>query len=227
MKHLGEARTFARANGWPTLVSRAGVGLQRRLRDRLTAKRLGSPGFRAGRSPRLLGLSHIALGEDFNAGDALWLEAVLSYAGQLFAPKLAIGPHARLSDGVHIACLDRITIGAHLLCGSHVLISDHLHGRYDLSPGASDPAVPPASRSLYSPAPVVLGDNVWLGDGVAVLAGAKIGDGCVIGANAVVNSAIPSGSVAVGVPARPVRSWDAATRTWRAVPKRQSPSLID
>ncbi len=227
MKPLQNARSFARANGWSTLLSRVGPGLHRRLRDGFTANRLRSPGFRAGRAPRLLGLTHMQIGEDFNAADDLWLEAVFTYAGQSFAPNLTIGPHARLSDSVHIACLHHITLGAHLLCGSHVLITDHLHGRYDSTASASDPTVPPASRPLFSPAPVHIGDNVWLGDGVAVLAGATIGDGCVIGANAVVNSVIPPGTVAVGVPARPVRSWDTVTRTWRAFPNRDSQALID
>ncbi len=224
---MTDARAFAKANGWPQLMSRAGGGLQRRLRDRITGKRLGAPGFRAGRAPRLLGLSHMKIAGDFNAGDALWLEAVLAFAGQQFDPQLSIGPHARLSDNVHIACLDRITVGAHLLCGSHALITDHLHGRYDGSPDASDPASPPASRPLYSPAPVLIGDNVWLGDGVVVLPGATIGDGCVIGANAVVNSAIPPRTIAVGAPARPVRVWDPRTGAWRSLHEPDSADLID
>ena len=214
---MNDPRTFAKANGWSRLVTHAGAGLQRRLRDRLIGRQLRVPGFRAGRAPRLLGLSHMHIGPDFNAGDALWLEAVLAYKAQQFEPRLTIGSHARLSDSVHIACLQRITIGAHLLCGSHALISDHLHGRYDESSGASDPAVPPSERSLHSPAPVLIGENVWLGDGVAVLAGAEIGDGCVIGANAVVNSPIPSRTVAVGAPARPVRWWDERSGVWRPV----------
>ncbi len=214
---MTDARSFARANGWPQLISRVGTGFRRRLRDRVTARRLGAPGFRTGRAPRLLGLSHMQIGPDFNAGDALWLESVLTFAGQQFHPQLTIGPHARLSDNVHIACLSRITIGAHLLSGSHSIITDHLHGRYDDSAEASDPALPPASRPLFSPAPVLIGDNVWLGDGVVVLPGACIGDGCVIGANAVVNSVIPPRTIAVGAPARPVRTWDAPSRTWRSI----------
>ncbi len=204
---------FAQANGWPHLATRAAVGLQRRLRDGLTARHLASPGFRAGRAPRLLGLNHMEIGPDFRAGDALWLEAVLHYGGERFEPNLAIGPHARLSDNVHIACLNRVTVGAHLLCGSRVLISDHSHGVYD-GPGASDPEIPPALRRLHSAAPIRVGDNVWLGDGVAVLAGAIIGDGCVIGANAVVTGVLPPRTIAVGAPARPIRRWDEPTRAW-------------
>lgn len=205
---------FAKANGWPQLVARTGVGVRRRVRDGLTAQRLRAPGFRAGSAPRLLGLSHMQVGPDFNAGDALWLEAVLAYGNQRFTPKLVIGAHARLSDSVHIGCIEQVTIGDHLLSGSHVLISDHAHGSYGSEPDASDPAVPPAKRPLHSAGSVVIGHNVWLGNGVAVLAGAQIGDGCVIGANAVVTSPIPARTVAVGAPARPVRRWNEVTRSW-------------
>ncbi len=208
---------LAETDGWAILLSRGARAAQRRLRDQITARQLGSPGFRCGGSPRLLGLSHMKVGEDFHAGDALWLEAVLRYGDQRFEPRLRIGPHARLSDSVHVACLASVTIGAHLLSGSRVLISDHLHGRYDGTAAGSDPALPPAQRPLFSPASVVLGDNVWLGDGVAVLAGAAIGDGCVIGANAVVTGAIPPGTVAVGAPARPIRRWDPARRVWAPI----------
>lgn len=212
---------FARQNGWVHLLGRAGGGLQRRLRDRLTARQLRSPGFRVGRSPRLLGLHRLTIGPDFHAGDALWLEAVVGYAegdaNQKFEPLLTIGSFTRLSDNVHIGCLHRVTIGDHLLCGSRVLISDHSHGRYS-GPDASDPAVPPARRPLVSTAPVSIGNNVWLGDGVAVLAGAQIGDGCVIGANSVVTGRIPPGTLAVGAPARAIRQWDAEARTWLPLP---------
>ena len=216
-----EPLAFARANGWAELVKRAGVGGLWRIRDRRFSRRLEAPGFRAGRMPRLLGLTHMVIGPDFHAGDALWLEAVVAYgegaARARFQPKLTIGTAARLSDYVHIACLDRIAIGDHLLCGSRVLISDHTHGRY-AGPKASDPAIPPAQRPLSSAAPVRVGSNVWLGEGVSVLAGADIGDGCIIGANSVVTGPVPPCTIAVGAPARPVRRWDAGGCTWLPIP---------
>ena len=213
---MNSAFSFAKQNGWAQLLGRAGAGLPRRVRDRMVARRLQAPGLRMGRAPRLLGLSHMQVGTDFHAGDALWLEAVVAYGegpAMQFQPRLTIGRSARLSDNVHIGCLNRITIGDHLLCGSRVLISDHSHGRYS-GPDASDPAVPPAQRPLLSVAPVRIGNNVWLGDGVAVLAGAEIGDGCVIGANAVVTGPIPAGTLAVGAPARALPRSNPQARTW-------------
>lgn len=207
----------AATHGWFNLPHHALTAFGSKLRNRLWARRLGAPGFRAARSPQILGASALRLGPDFRARDFLWLEAVTSYgesdAATHFNPEIRIGRSARLSNNVHIACVDRVTIGDHLLCGSGVLISDHAHGSYRGS-GGSDPATPPAERPLLSAGPVTIGDNVWLGDHVAVLAGASIGDGCVIGANSVVTGRIPPQTLAVGAPARPIRRWSAESCAW-------------
>jgi acetyltransferase-like isoleucine patch superfamily enzyme len=51
----------------------------------------------------------------------------------------------------------------------------------------------------------VIEDDVWLGAGVTVVDGVTIGKGSIIGAGAVVTSDIPPYSIAVGIPAKPVR----------------------
>lgn len=54
--------------------------------------------------------------------------------------------------------------------------------------------------------PVTIGNDVWIGAGVRILAGVTIGDHVVIGAGAVVTKDIPSYKLAVGVPARCIKS---------------------
>lgn len=54
-------------------------------------------------------------------------------------------------------------------------------------------------------APIVIGENVWLGAAVTVGPGVHIGDNSVIGAGSVVLHDIPDHAVAVGSPARVVR----------------------
>ncbi len=56
--------------------------------------------------------------------------------------------------------------------------------------------------------PIRVGNNVFLGAGVKVLPGVTIGDNVVIGAGAVVVSDIPANCVAVGLPAKPIRTLD-------------------
>ena len=67
--------------------------------------------------------------------------------------------------------------------------------------------VDPVPRRLgwESGAPIVVGDNVWLGGGAILCAGVTIGDDTVVGAGAVVTRDLPSGVLAAGVPATVIR----------------------
>jgi acetyltransferase-like isoleucine patch superfamily enzyme len=70
-------------------------------------------------------------------------------------------------------------------------------------------------QRLESAGDIVIGDDAWLGFGVTVLDGVRIGCGAVIGAGAVVTRDIPDEAIAVGCPARVVgsrnKSLDVAT----------------
>lgn len=52
---------------------------------------------------------------------------------------------------------------------------------------------------------ITIGDKVWIGANVTILAGVTIGDGVTIGANSVVTKSVPSYTVAVGVPAKVIK----------------------
>lgn len=64
---------------------------------------------------------------------------------------------------------------------------------------------PVREQALISKGDIEIGDDVWLGYGVVVLDGVKIGSGAVIGANSVVTKDIPENAVAVGSPAKVIR----------------------
>ncbi len=70
-------------------------------------------------------------------------------------------------------------------------------------------------------APISIGNRVWCGVNVTILAGVTIGDDVVIGAGSLVRSDIPSGSIAAGVPAKVIRPLDRhpATKLWTWVPQ--------
>ncbi len=59
-----------------------------------------------------------------------------------------------------------------------------------------------SKQPLQTKGGIVVEDDAWLGFGVIVLDGVRIGKGAVVGAGAVVNRDIPDGAIAVGVPAR-------------------------
>jgi acetyltransferase-like isoleucine patch superfamily enzyme len=97
-------------------------------------------------------------------------------------------------------------IGRHVLIADRVYISDNLHGYEDVTkPMLAQPLVH---------RPVEIQDEVWLGENVCVLPGVTIGRHSVIGSNSVVTKDVPPHSVAAGVPARVLRTYDPRTAQW-------------
>ena len=64
----------------------------------------------------------------------------------------------------------------------------------------------PGNSELPLHNPVRIGARCFIGVSAVVLPGVTIGDDCIIGAGSVVTKNIPSGSVAVGNPARVIRT---------------------
>jgi len=149
------------------------------------------------------GKGSISVGKNFRAFSGLRLEAIEKHNNQLFQPALIIGDDVSVNYNCHIGCSHAITIGDRVLIGSRVLITDHSHG--DTTAKSKD--IPPGLRILYSKGPVVVEDDVWLGEGVCVMPGVRIGRGAIIGANAVVTKDIPPYGIAAGTPARTIRCY--------------------
>jgi acetyltransferase-like isoleucine patch superfamily enzyme len=66
--------------------------------------------------------------------------------------------------------------------------------------------------------PVIVGSNVWIGYGAAVLRGVSVGDNAVLGTYAVVTKDIPANAVVAGVPAKVIRMREAPTQLGWAHP---------
>lgn len=131
------------------------------------------------------------------------------------APILSIGNNVEFNDYVHIGVAKGVSIGDNTLIASKVFISDHNHGSYAGS-FHSDPNEKPIERVLES-REINIGKNVWIGEFVAILPGVTIGDGAIVGAMSVVSRDIPANSIAVGSPARVIKTFDDLTKTWKTV----------
>lgn len=132
------------------------------------------------------------------------IDAIDAHGTQRFAPTLVLGNNVTMENDCHIAAVDRVEIHDDVLIASRVYVSDHAHG----GATSADLALPPNSRPVVSKGPVVIEAEVWLGEGVCVLPGVRIGRSSIIGANSVVTRDIPPRSVAVGAPARVIRTLD-------------------
>jgi lipopolysaccharide O-acetyltransferase len=123
-----------------------------------------------------------------------------------------IGNGVALNDSVHVAAVDSLEIGNNVLIASKVYISDHDHGRYS-GKGQNTPEESPGLRDVVA-APVIIEDNVWVGEFVSILKGVRIGFGSIIGSNSVVTGTIPPRSIAVGAPARVIKQFDPDAKQW-------------
>ena len=109
-----------------------------------------------------------------------------------------IGIGARCFANFGLVALDvaAITIGDDVQIGPNVQLLTPTH-----------PVEPEPRRQKWEAArPIAIGNNVWLGGGVIVLPGVTIGDNTVVGAGSVVTRDLPADVVAVGNPARVVKS---------------------
>lgn len=128
-------------------------------------------------------------------------------------PTLFIGANARIGDFVHICAEEKVHIGDNVLVASKVFISDTSHGIYTGS-NPSEPFTNPSEREHICK-PVLIGNNVWIGENVVILSGTTIGDGCIIGANAVLTGKnYPENSIIVGIPAKVIKRYDTFTKQW-------------
>lgn len=158
---------------------------------------------------------HLTAGSSFFASGPVWIEAVTSYEGTSFSPRISIGDNVRASPRLHVSAVESITIGDWVLFGENVFVSDHQHGATSGDASIS-PQIAPALRPLGAVRPVSIGARCHLGNNVVVLPGTVLGDGCIVGANSVVSGTFEGGTIVVGAPARIVKRWNEDTLTWES-----------
>lgn len=115
------------------------------------------------------------------------------YGGHLtIGAETWIHPHCQVN-----AYKAPIQIGANVQIAPNCAFYPYNHG---LVPGELI-----KNQPLQTKGGIIIDDDAWLGFGVIVLSGVRIGKGAVIGAGAIVTDNIPDGAIAVGAPARVVK----------------------
>lgn len=145
----------------------------------------------------------ISIGDDFSGGCdiALWSWNAVNIKGD--DCKLIIKNNVSITDRCIISAANRIEIGNGCLLGRDTFITDNSHGK-NITLEELD--ISPHERDIYSKGTVIIGDNVWTGKNVCIMPNVKIGNGAIIGANSVVTHNIPPYSVAVGSPAKVIKT---------------------
>jgi galactoside O-acetyltransferase len=114
--------------------------------------------------------------------------------------RLTIGAHSSFNRNVFIgADYGEIEIGRDVLVAMNVVFRASNH-RYDQIPAVA------IRLQGHLPGKIRLGDDVWIGANVTLVAGSSVGSHSVIAAGSVVTGEIPPYSLAGGIPARVIRS---------------------
>lgn len=155
---------------------------------------------------RIANCKYIKLGNNVYIDTGVYMTADDSGNSQ---PNIEIMDGVKLGNFNHIACVESIVIEKNVLTADRVYISDNMHIYMDIDS-------PIKSQGIMSKGSVIIGENSWIGDNVAIVS-CRIGKNCVIGANSFVNSDIPDYSVAVGCPARVVKRYNFEERIWEKI----------
>lgn len=158
------------------------------------------------------GKKYIKVGKGFTTGVGCRIEAY----PEKFETTLFIGENFQMNDYVHITAMEKVKIGDNVLLASKIYISDCSHGSYAGNIDDSSPLQNPKDRKMVSK-PVIIEDNVWLGEFVSVLPGVTVGKGTIVGANSVVTNSLPPNVIAVGTPAKPIKQYNFETQKWEKI----------
>jgi len=120
--------------------------------------------------------------------------------------RINIGKNTSIRKKSTIGAVERVTIGANVIISRNVIIVDN--NNHPTHPADRLKLVNSGFGSKLwgweysSSSPIVINDNVWIGENVRILKGVEIGENSIIGASSVVTKDVPANSIVGGNPAR-------------------------
>lgn len=145
-----------------------------------------------GRNIRFINTKSIELAKNVSFGDNCRLEC-FSPTEQNKNIKIKIGENTSFGDNLHIGSINGVDIGKNVLGASKILIIDHNHG--NVKNLIQDSLIAPRDRILHSKGKIFIGDNVWIGEGVIILSGARIGNSSIIPAYSIVKGEVECNTI--------------------------------
>jgi acetyltransferase-like isoleucine patch superfamily enzyme len=120
--------------------------------------------------------------------------------GHIFEePEIRIGNNCNISYGVIFRCAKQIIVGDNCRIAGGTIISDNDSHPIDVELRRADQKVAPEDVK-----PVIIEDDVWIGDRCIIMKGVTIGKGSIVSAGSVVLQSVEPMRIVMGVPARTV-----------------------
>jgi acetyltransferase-like isoleucine patch superfamily enzyme len=135
-----------------------------------------------------------------------WLN--IAFSNPVKGPMIVIDEGTDIGRRCTLSAANRILIGKFVLIAPNVFIADTHHEYRNVG-------IPIMHQGITTHNDeVTIGDETWIGINAVIMGNVKVGRHCVIGANAVVTKDIPDYCVAVGNPAKVVKTFDVNNGQW-------------
>lgn len=118
--------------------------------------------------------------------------------------------HSKIENTTRIQCVNRVEIGPYTAVAENTIICDN--NNHPISPSyRKKMRLTPARHQMRmwkysSSAPIIIGENCWIGSNVRICKGVTIGDNSVVAACSVVTKDVPANCVVAGNPAKVVKT---------------------
>lgn len=154
-----------------------------------------------------VGLTDGAKKENVIIEDDCWVFGQISVQAN---GKVQMKYRSKLGFNACIRSVDKVEIGAYTAIGDNVMITDNnshpVNPEYRKQMRLSGYSSEMRRWKHSAHAPIIIGENCWIGENARICKGVTIGDNAIIAANSVVTKDVPANAVAAGNPAKIVKT---------------------
>lgn len=122
---------------------------------------------------------------------------------------IIIGDNVAIGQNFHITSAGNLKIGKNTTILGNVFITNIDHDYRKINTHILD--------QRYIVKETEIGENCFIGYGVAIQAGTKLGKQCIVGANSVVRGEFSDYCVIAGVPAKIIKKYNSLTENWEKI----------
>lgn len=157
----------------------------------------------------LINKKYMKIGNDVSISEYARIEAVTLWGKDKFKPMLSIGDNTSFEQFAHIVFASNLIIGSNCVFSSRVMINTTNHMYNNINENVMHQKL--ITKDIH------IGNNCFVGMDVKIFPGVTIGENVIVGANSIVMSDLPSYTVCVGVPAKPIKKYNFKTKKWEKI----------
>ncbi|PQA95869.1 lipopolysaccharide biosynthesis protein [Chryseobacterium shigense] len=165
-------------------------------------KKAGFPGY-LGSPIIILGMNKISIGKRVRIYPNVRLEVHGKDSAMIIEDNVGISQNVHITAGGNLVIKKSATI----LANTYITDIDHEYEDIDI----------PVLQQKMKVKKTEIGENCFIGMGVAIQAGTILGKQCIVGSNSVVRGIFPDYCVIAGTPAKIIKKYNFETKTWERV----------